>query len=96
MRTDMKTKTYIITLLLAIAAASACTREKLDPAAETAPAAVGNVSQVLVPFTVEAGEPQTRVAMDGSTTNIVFSAGDQLIVAGQQKVSNGMKVTIVP
>ena len=76
----MKTKTYIITLLLAIAAASACTREKLDPAAETASAAVENGSHVLVPFTAEAGEPQTRVAMDGSTTNIVFSAGDQLMV----------------
>lgn len=76
----MKTKTYIITLLLAIAAASACTREKLDPAAETASAAVENGSHVLVPFTVEAGEPQTRVVMDGSTTNIVFSAGDQLMV----------------
>ena len=76
----MKTKTYIITLLLAIAAASACTREKLDPAAVNTPAAVENGSQVLVPFTVEAGEPQTRVAMDGSTTNIVFSAGDQLMV----------------
>ena len=80
MRTDMKTKTYIITLLLAIAAASACTREKLDPAAETASATVENGSQVLVPFTAEAGEPQTRVAMDGSTNNIVFSAGDQLLV----------------
>jgi len=80
MRTDMKMKTYIITLLLAIAAASACTREKLDPAAETASAAVENGSHVLVPFTAEAGEPQTRVAMDGSTTNIVFSAGDQLMV----------------
>ena len=80
MRTDMKTKTYIITLLLAIAAASACTREKLDPAAVNNPAAVENGSQVLVPFTAEAGEPQTRVAMDGSTNNIVFSAGDQLLV----------------
>ena len=80
MRTDMKTKTYIITLLLAIAAASACTREKLDPAAVNNPAAVENGSQVLVPFTAEAGEPQTRVAMNGSTTNIVFSAGDQLLV----------------
>ena len=49
MRTDMKTKTYIITLLLAIAAASACTREKLGPAAETASATVENGSQVLVP-----------------------------------------------
>ena len=80
MRTDMKTKTYIITLLLTIAAASACSREKLDPTAENTPAAVETGSQVLVPFTVEAGEPQTRVAMDGSTTNIVFSAGDQLMV----------------
>ena len=80
MRTDMKTKTYIITLLLTIAAASACSREKLDPTAENTPAAVETGSQVLVPFTVEAGEPQTRVAMDGSTNNIVFSAGDQLMV----------------
>lgn len=76
----MKTKTYIITLLLAIAAASACSLEKLDPATETAHAAAETGSQVLVPFTVEAGEPQTRVAMDGSTTSIVFSAGDQLLV----------------
>ena len=76
----MKTKTYIITLLLAIAAASACTREKLDPTAENAPAAAEKGSQVLVPFTVEAGAAETRVQMDGSTTDIVFSEGDQLMV----------------
>lgn len=76
----MKTKTYIITLLLAIAAASACTREKLDPASEASSVVAETHDRVIVPFTVEAGEPQTRVAMDGSTTDIVFSEGDQLLV----------------
>ena len=76
----MKTKIYLITLLLALAAAFACTREALDPALDTASAVVDNGSQVLVPFTVEAGEPETRVQMNGSTSNIVFSEGDQLMV----------------
>ena len=76
----MKTKTYIIPLLLAIAAASACTREKPDPAAETASAAVESGSHVLVPCNAQAGEAQTRVAMEGSTHTHACSAGDQLLV----------------
>lgn len=74
----MKTKTYIVSLLLVLATATACTRAELD--FETSSAVVDNDTQVLVPFTAEAGEPQTRVQMDGSTSNIVFSAGDQLMV----------------
>ena len=67
-------------LLLATVFVSACTREILDPEKETAPVAVNDESCILVPFTAEAGAPETRVAVSGSTANIVFSAGDQLMV----------------
>ena len=76
----MKTKLYLSALLLAAVFASACTREILDPEKETAPVAVNDESCILVPFTAEAGAPETRVAVSGSTANIVFSAGDQLMV----------------
>ena len=76
----MKTKTYMFTLLLAVAAAFACSRIELDPVLDTAYAVVDDGSQVLVPFTAEAGEPETRIQMGGSTSNIVFSEGDQLMV----------------
>ncbi len=76
----MKTKTYILSLLVAMSAAFACSKAEIDPATEETPVVVDNGSHILVPFTAEAGEPQTKVAMDGSTTNIVFSAGDQLMV----------------
>ena len=75
----MKTKAYIIMLVASMTAAFACTRIEMESTNETS-AAVENGSQILVPFTAEAGEPQTKVAMDGSTTNIVFSEGDQLMV----------------
>lgn len=77
----MKTKAYLFILPLAAALALSCTREIIDPATETAAVAAETGGQeVLVPFTVEAGAPETRVAVSGSTTNIVFSAGDQLMV----------------
>jgi hypothetical protein len=77
----MKTKAYLIILPLAAALALSCTREIIDPATETAAVAAETGDQeVLVPFTVEAGAPETRVAVSGSTTNIVFSEGDQLMV----------------
>ena len=76
MRKDMKTKGYILTLLLGLAAAYACTREELIPDAAVVEHGSGN----LVPFTAEAGATQTRIAVGESTTNIVFSAGDQLLV----------------
>ena len=66
-------------LVASMTAAFACTRIEMESTNETS-AAVENGSQILVPFTAEAGEPQTKVAMDGSTTNIVFSEGDQLMV----------------
>ena len=75
----MKTKAYIIMLVASMTAAFACTRIEMKSTNETS-AAAENGSQILVPFTAEAGEPQTKVAMDGSTTNIVFSEGDQLMV----------------
>ena len=58
-------------LVASMTAAFACTRIEMESANE-ASAAAENGSQILVPFTAEAGEPQTKVAMDGSTTNIVF------------------------
>ena len=77
----MKTKAYLFILPLAAALALSCTREIIDPATETATVAAETGGQeVLVPFTVEAGAPETRVAVSGSTTNIVFSEGDQLMV----------------
>ena len=77
----MKTKAYLLILPLAAALALSCTREIIDPATETAAVAAETGGQeVLVPFTVEAGAPETRVAVSGSTTNIVFSEGDQLMV----------------
>jgi len=76
----MKTKAYIIMLVASMTAAFACTRIEMESAIETTSAAAENGSQILVPFTAEAGEPQTKVAMDGSTTNIVFSEGDKLMV----------------
>lgn len=82
----MKTKTYILTLFLAMAAAYSCSREAFDPAMETTPAVVEDGDHVLVPFSAEAGAAETKVAMDGSTTNIVFSAGDQLMVYYYQLV----------
>ncbi len=81
----MKTKTYIITLLLAIAAAYSCSRIEIDTDEATA-GTVENGDHVLVPFTTEAGAAETRVQMDGSTTNIVFSEGDQLMVYFYQLV----------
>ena len=76
----MKTRTSVFALLLTIAAACACTREAFDPFVETSPIAGENSSSILVPFTTEAGTPETRVGMNGSTSNIVFSEGDQLMV----------------
>lgn len=81
----MKTKTYIITLLLAIAAAYSCSRIEIDTD-EVTVGTVENGDHVLVPFTTEAGAAETRVQMDGSTTNMVFSAGDQLMVYSFQLV----------
>ena len=81
----MKTKTYIITLLLAIAAAYSCSRIEIDTDEATA-GTVENGDHVLVPFTTEAGAAETRVQMDGSTSNMVFSAGDQLMVYSFQLV----------
>lgn len=66
-------------LVASMAAAFACTRIEMESTNETS-AAAENGTQILVPFTAEAGEPQTKVAMDGSTTNIVFSEGDKLMV----------------
>ena len=66
-------------LVASMTAAFACTSIELESTNETS-AAAENGTQILVPFTAEAGEPQTKVAMDGSTTNIVFSEGDQLMV----------------
>ena len=75
----MKTKAYLFALPLVAALAFSCSREILDLDAE--PATVADGTSLLVPFTAEAGSPQTKVAMkDGSTSNIVFSAGDQLLV----------------
>ena len=77
----MKTKAFLFILPLAAALALSCTREIIDPATETATVAAETGGQeVKVPFTVEAGAPETRVAVSGSTTNIVFSEGDQLMV----------------
>ena len=77
----MKTKAFLFILPLAAALALSCTREIIDPATEMATVAAETGGQeVLVPFTVEAGAPETRVAVSGSTTNIVFSEGDQLMV----------------
>lgn len=77
----MKTKTYILSLLVAMSAAFACSKADIDPATDETPVVVDNGSHILVPFSAEAGATQTRVEMkDGSTTNIVFSAGDQLMV----------------
>ena len=81
----MKIKTYIITLLLAIAAAYSCSRIEIDTDEATA-GTVENGDHVLVPFTTEAGAAETRVQMDGSTSNMVFSAGDQLMVYSFQLV----------
>ena len=77
----MKTKAYLFILPLAAALALSCTREIIDPATETATVAAAETGDLVqVPFTVEAGAPETRVAVSGSTTNIVFSEGDQLMV----------------
>ena len=72
-------------LAASMTAAFACTRIEMESTNETS-AAAENGTQILVPFTAEAGEPQTKVAMDGSTTNIVFSEGDQLMVYFYQLV----------
>jgi hypothetical protein len=75
----MKTKAFLFVLPLAAALAFSCTRDILAP--DTDPAAAADPSGLLVPFTAEAGSPQTKVGMkDGSTSNIVFSTGDQLLV----------------
>lgn len=59
----------------------ACTREAMVPFEENESPVVSE-DQVLVPFTAEAGSPQTKVEMkDGKTTDIVFSAGDKLLVS---------------
>ena len=76
----MKTKRYLLALLLAVAVASGCTREIFNPEIETTPAALENGDHVLVPFSAKAGAAETRVTMNGSTANIVFSAGDKLMV----------------
>ena len=77
----MKTKLYILALLVAVSAAFACSKADIDPATEETPVVVDSGSHIHVPFSAEAGATQTRVEMkDGSTTNIVFSAGDQLMV----------------
>ena len=76
----MKNRTFLFTLLLAMTAAFGCSREEFDSIVETTPAADQNCGHVLVPFSAEAGQPETRVEMNGSTSNIVFSAGDQLMV----------------
>lgn len=81
----MKTKAFLFVLPLAAALAFSCTRDILAP--DTDPAAAADPSGLLVPFTAEAGSPQTKVAMkDGSTSNIVFSEGDQLMVFFYQLV----------
>ncbi len=83
----MKTNIYILALLVAMSAAFACSKAEIDPATETASAAVESGSHVIVPFSAEAGATQTRVEMkDGSTTNIVYSEGDQLMVYFYQLV----------
>ena len=83
----MKTKKYILALLVAMSAAFACSKADIDPATEETPVVVDNGSHILVPFSAEAGATQTRVEMkDGSTTNIVFSEGDQLMVYFYQLV----------
>ena len=65
----MKKKAYLIILPLAAALALSCTREIIDPATETATVAAETGDQeVKVPFTVEAGAPETRVAVSGSTS----------------------------
>lgn len=85
----MKTKTYMFTLLLAVAAAFACSRIEIDTD-ETTPVAVENGEHVLVPFSAEAGAAETRVVMDGSTTNMVFSEGDKLMVYSYQLVETSL------
>ena len=85
----MKTKTYILTLLLAMTAAFACSRIEIDTD-ETTPVAVENGEHVLVPFSAEAGAAETRVVMDGSTTNMVFSEGDKLMVYSYQLVETSL------
>ena len=85
----MKTKAFLFVLPLAAALAFSCTRDILAP--DTDPAAAADPSGLLVPFTAEAGSPQTKVGMkDGSTSNIVFSAGDQLLVACSGIIENSV------
>ena len=82
----MKTIKLLFILPLTAAVAIACTREPLAPFEETETPTIVD-GQVLVPFTTEAGAVQTKVEMkDGSTANMVFSAGDKLMVYNSSTV----------
>ncbi|MBR1510256.1 MAG: leucine-rich repeat domain-containing protein [Bacteroidales bacterium] len=78
----MRSKSFLFALPLAAALAFSCTKETAKPEVGTEPSsAVGESGQVIVPFTAEAGATETKVEMSGgSTANIVFSAGDKLMV----------------
>ena len=77
---DMKKIKLFFVLPFAASLVLACTREAMVPFEENESPVVSE-DQVLVPFTAEAGSPQTKVEMkDGKTTDIVFSAGDKLMV----------------
>ena len=86
----MRTIKLLLVLPLAASLVFACTREPITPYApveETKTNAIAG-DQIIVPFTAEAGATQTRVEMkDGNTTNIVFSAGDQLMVYNSYEVA---------
>ncbi len=76
----MRTKAFYSALLFAAAIISGCSKEVINPETETVPAMAENDDRALVHFSAEAGPAVTKVAMNGSTTNIVFSEGDQLLV----------------
>lgn len=77
---DMKKIKVFFVLPFAASLVLACTREAMVPFEENESPVVSE-NQVLVPFTAEAGSPQTKVEMkDGNTANIVFSEGDKLMV----------------
>ena len=76
---EKKIKLFFV-LPFAASLVLACTREAMVPFEENESPVVSE-NQVLVPFTAEAGSPQTKVEMkDGNTANIVFSEGDKLMV----------------
>ena len=50
----MKTKKYILALLVAMSAAFACSKADIDPATEETSVVVDNGSHILVPFSAEA------------------------------------------